>query len=85
MNVKKIDLQADKGRAEINVTYGSGQEINIVTSHPDMSTAAAMASLQVIRKMKSIIDKEVFESGQKEQEKQFDSFIDPLPIMIDKK
>lgn len=84
MNVKQIDLNAEKHKAEITITYGSGQQINVVTSHPDMSTAAAMASLQAIKKMKGIIDKEVFENSQKEQDKQFDVFMNPLPTMIDK-
>lgn len=84
MNVKQIDLNAGDHRAEITLTYGSGQQINVVTSHPDMSTAAAMASLQVIKKMKTIIDKEVFETNQKEQDKQFDTFLQPLPTMIEK-
>ena len=84
MNVKQIDLNAEKHKAEITITYGSGQQINVVTSHPDMSTAAAMASLQAIKKLKGIIDKEVFENSQKEQDKQFDVFMNPLPTMIDK-
>jgi hypothetical protein len=84
VNVKQIDLNAEKHKAEITITYGSGQQINVVTSHPDMSTAAAMASLQAIKKMKGIIDKEVFENSQKEQDKQFDVFMNPLPTMIDK-
>ena len=60
-------MEAVAHKAEITVTYGNGQQINIVTSHPDMSTAAAMASLQVLKKMKSIVDTEAFESDQKAQ------------------
>jgi hypothetical protein len=85
VNIKNIDVNAAKHRAEITITYGSGQQINVVTSHPDMSTAAAMASLEVLKKMKSICDTESFEAAQKEQGKQFEAFIAPLPTMIDKK
>lgn len=85
MNIKNIDLKLGNRSAEITATYGAGQQINVVMSHPDVSTAIGMAAVQAIKKMKSIVDREIFEAGQKEQEKQFDNYItpDPIPTLIE--